>query len=120
MQRVMLKSKIHRARITETELYYTGSITLDEKLLKAANILAGEQVQVLNLNTGARFWTYTIPAEADSGTVILNGPAARCGEIGDHILVLSFGLCDDDEAKNLIPIFVNVDAENQIRDDSGG
>jgi aspartate 1-decarboxylase len=113
MQRFMLKSKIHGAVITDKQLQYAGSITLDENLLKAANMLPGEQVQVLNLNNGMRFLTYTIVAPAGSGTVMLNGPAARLGEVGDTVLVLSYGIYDDSEAGQLEPIIVRVGERNQ-------
>ena len=113
MQRVMLKSKIHGVTVTDKQLHYAGSITLDENLLRAADMLAGEQVQVLNLNSGIRFVTYTIIAPAGSGTVMLNGPAARLGEIGDTVLILSYGSYDDTEARQLEPIIVHVTEQNQ-------
>ena len=86
----MLKSKIHRATLTGTKLDYEGSITFDENLLEKADILLGEQVHVLNINNGERFITYTIAAPRGSGTVFLNGPAARRGEVGDKIIILSY------------------------------
>lgn len=113
MQRIMLKSKIHGAVVTDKQLRYDGSITLDENLLKAANMLPAEQVQVLNLNNGMRFVTYTIVAPPGSGIVMLNGPAARLGEIGDTVLVLSYGIYDDAEASQREPIIVHVGARNQ-------
>ena len=105
----MLKSKIHRARITGTELDYEGSITIDRELLDAADILAGEQVHVLNLNNGERFITYAIAAPRGSGIVYLNGPAARRGTIGDKIIIISYGQFSEQEAKGLQPktVFVN-------------
>ena len=115
MQRLMLKSKIHGATITDKQLHYKGSITLDKHLLKAADILPGEQVHVLNLNTGARFITYAISARAESGTVVLNGPAARLGEIGDKIIVLSYCQCENDEAIKIKPNIVHVDDKNLLR-----
>lgn len=115
MQRFMLKSKIHGAIITDKQLLYEGSITLDEKLLQAAEMLPGEQVQVLNLNNGMRFLTYTIGAPAGSGTVMLNGPAARLGEIGDTVLILSYGIYSDSEAGQLEPRIVLVTEQNQPR-----
>ena len=118
MQRLMLKSKIHGATITDKQLHYRGSITLDKNLLKAANILPGEQVHVLNLNTGTRFITYAISARAGSGAVVLNGPAARLGEIGDKIIVLSYCQCEDDEARKIKPTIVNVDDKNRLRPDA--
>lgn len=113
MQRIMLKSKIHRAVVTEKQLYYGGSITLDENLLRAADMLPNEQVQVLNLNSGSRFLTYTIKASAGSGTVMLNGPAARRGEIGDQVLVLSYASYDNTEAQEVAPTVIYVDENNQ-------
>ena len=114
MQRYMLRSKIHRATLTGTELAYEGSITIDTDLLAAADMLAGEQVQVLNLNNGARFWTYIIEAPAGSGTMLLNGPAARLGETGDMVIVLSYGMCDEAEARAHHPRLVFVDEQNRI------
>src|SRR5210317_411277 len=90
VQRFMLKSKIHRATLTGTELDYEGSIAIDRNLLDAADMLPGEQVQVLNLNTGSRLITYVIEAPAGSGTVLLNGPAARLGAPGDRVIVLTY------------------------------
>lgn len=113
MQRIMLKSKIHAAVVTDKQLEYAGSITLDKNLLNAANMLPGEQVQVLNLNNGMRLLTYTIVAPAGSGTVMLNGPAARLGEVGDTVLVLSYGIYDDAEAAHLEPIIIRVGERNQ-------
>lgn len=113
MQRVMLKSKIHGVTVTDTQLYYAGSITLDENLLLAADLLPNEQVQILNLNTGDRLMTYTIVAPAGSGTVMLNGPAARKGETGDTVLVLSYASYDDVAAQTLTPVVVHVDENNQ-------
>ena len=113
MQRVMLKSKIHGATVTDKQLHYAGSITLDENLLCAADMLAGEQVHVLNLKNGLRFITYTIAATAGSGTVMLNGPAARLGEVGDTVIVLSYGVYDDAEASALVPLIVRIVERNQ-------
>ena len=87
MQRFMLKSKTHRAALTGTDLNYEGSITIDENLLEKADILPGEQVHVLNINNGQRFVTYAISAPRGSGTVLLNGPAARLGTVGDKVII---------------------------------
>jgi len=92
------KSKINHATVTEAELYYEGSITIDENIIKAANILAGEKVEVLNLNTGSRIETYVIAGKAGSGQICLNGPAARTGQVGDKITILSYALVDSKEA----------------------
>jgi aspartate 1-decarboxylase len=109
----MLKSKIHRARITGTELDYEGSITIDRALLDAADILLGEQVHVLNLNNGERFITYTIAAPRGSGTVLLNGPAARRGAVGDKIIVISYCQVSSQKAKDSQIKTVFVDAKNR-------
>jgi aspartate 1-decarboxylase len=113
MQRIMKKSKIHTATVTGLELYYEGSITIDTDLLDRADILPGEQVQVVNLNNGKRFITYTIPGEHGSGVVELNGPAARLAAVGDQIIILSYGHYDDAEAKSLKPIIVFLDENNR-------
>lgn len=117
MQRLMLRSKIHRARLTGTDLNYEGSITIDRDLLEAAGILPGEQVQVLNLNNGQRMITYAIAAPAGSGTVLLNGPAARLGMPGDPVIVLAYCLATEEEARSLRPKVVHVDEQNRLRRD---
>jgi len=114
MQRQMLRGKIHRATITQTELDYEGSIEIDTDLVEAAGMLVGERVQVLNLMNGARLETYVIAGEAGSGTVCLNGPAARLGEHGDKIIVINYAICDDAEARSIVPRIVNVDDRNRI------
>lgn len=114
VQRFMLKSKIYGAVITDKQLFYDGSITLGEDLLEAAGILPGEQVHVLNLNNGARMVTYTIVAPAGSGTVMLNGPAARLGEVGDSIIVLTYGIYDDAEAARRAPVVVRLGEGNRL------
>ncbi len=110
----MLKSKIHRAKLTGTELDYEGSIAIDRKLLEAADLLPGEQVHVLNLNNTARLITYVIEAEAGSGTVMLNGAAARLGVPGDLLIILSFCALPDGEARRLVPKVVKVDEKNRV------
>jgi len=115
VQRFMLKSKIHRATLTGTDLSYEGSITLDRTLLEAADILPGEQVHVLNLSNGARLVTYAIEAEAGSGTVLLNGPAARLGVPGDLLVILTYAAYPDQEARELKPTVVKVDRNNRLR-----
>jgi aspartate 1-decarboxylase len=109
----MLRSKIHRATLTGTDLEYEGSIAIDRDLLEAADMLPGEQVQVLNLNNGARLITYIIEAPAGSGTMLLNGPAARLGVRGDKVIVLSYGLMDDADARQLRPKVIHVDDRNR-------
>ena len=112
--RVMLKSKIHRARVTQLNIDYEGSITIDRKLMEEADILPYEQVQVLNINNGARFTTYAIEGERESGEIGINGAAARLVAKGDIIIILSYCQVKDDEAHNSTPKLVYVDAENNI------
>jgi len=115
MRRFMLKSKIHRATLTGTELHYEGSVTVDQDLLDEADILPGEQVQVLNLNNGARPITYAIAAPRGSGTVLLNGPAARLGMTGDLISILSYCDLSDEKARTFKPKIILVDEKNRPR-----
>jgi len=110
----MLKSKIHRAQLTDTRLDYEGSIAIDSDLLKAADLLAGEQVHVLNLATGSRIVTYVIEAPAGSGTVMLNGPAARTGMVGDEVIVISYCEVADADARHWQPRIVLVDRQNRV------
>ena len=110
--RVMLKSKIHRARVTETNIDYEGSITIDKRLLKEADILPYEQVQVLNINNGARFATYAI--EGGDGEICLNGAAARLAAKEDTVIILSYCHVEDDEMGNFSPKLVYVDERNTI------
>jgi len=108
------KSKIHRATITEADLNYEGSITIDKKLLDEANILPNEKVQVVNLNNGARFETYVFVGEENSGTICLNGPTARLGQVGDLLIVISYCHLEFEEAKKYQPKVIYVDKENRI------
>ena len=108
------KSKIAYALITEAELFYEGSITIDEDLIKAVDILPGEKVHVLNINNGNRFTTYVIVGEAGSGRICLNGPAARLGLIGDQVIILSYALMDPQEAKNYKTKIIHLDEHNKI------
>ena len=110
--RLMLKSKIHRATLTGKALDYEGSIALDRRLMDAADLLPGEQVHVLNVNTGARLVTYVIESPAAAGTVMLNGPAARQGEVGDLLIIIAYGYCPDADARQLRPRIVHVDEWN--------
>ena len=110
--RTMLKSKIHRAHVTETNINYEGSITIDQKLMEEADILPYEQVEVLNLNNGARFDTYAI--EGEKGEICINGAAARLAIKEDIIIILSYCYVDDDGARNFIPKLVYVDTNNAI------
>ena len=109
------KSKIAHGFITEAELFYEGSITIDENLLKAVDILPGEKVAVLNINNGNRFTTYAIAGEAGSGRICLNGPAARLGLVGDQVIVLSFALMEPEEAKNYKAKIIHLDEKNKIK-----
>jgi aspartate 1-decarboxylase len=109
----MLRTKIHRATLTGTDIDYEGSIAIDRDLLEAAGMLPGEQVHVLNLNNASRLITYIIEAPAGSGTVLLNGPAARLGLKGDKVVVLAYGAFSEEEARRLRPIVVKVDDQNR-------
>jgi aspartate 1-decarboxylase len=110
----MLKSKIHRATVTEADLNYPGSLTLDKDLMEAANMLLHERVEVLNISTGDRFATYIIEGKRGSGTVCLNGAAARLGHTGDLVIILTYAQMDMEEAKNFTPTVVHVDEKNRI------
>ena len=103
MQIEVLKSKIHRATITEADLNYIGSLTLDEELMDAANLIENEKITVVNVNNGERLETYIIKGERNSGVVCLNGPAARKGAVGDIIIVISYAMMDFEEAKTFQP-----------------
>lgn len=116
MTLTMLKGKLHRLTVTEADLYYEGSITLDTELLEAAKILPYEKVQVVNVNNGSRLETYTIPAERGSRTVCLNGPAARLNAPGDEIIVIAYAAVSTDEAEMHRPRVVLVDENNDPKD----
>jgi aspartate 1-decarboxylase len=113
MQRHLMKSKIHRATITSADLHYEGSLTVDENLLDAADLREYEEVQVVNVNNGARFTTYVIPGPRGSGVIQLNGAAARLGMAGDLVIVISYGIFDDAEATRHVPTVVFVDEKNR-------
>ncbi|HNQ12740.1 MAG TPA: aspartate 1-decarboxylase [Bacteroidia bacterium] len=110
----VLKSKIHRLTITQAELHYVGSITLDEDLMDAAGLFANEKVQVLNINNGERLETYVIKGERGSGVVCMNGPAARKMMVGDVIIVISYGLLENEKANQHQPKLVFPDQNNKI------
>jgi aspartate 1-decarboxylase len=114
MQRTMLKSKIHRATVTDCDLHYVGSITIDPDLLDAANILEFEQVAVVDIDNGARFETYTIAGQRGSGDIKVNGAAARLVHRGDTIIVISYGAYDPDDLEHYHPRVVHVNAHNEI------
>jgi aspartate 1-decarboxylase len=111
MQIQVLKSKIHRVTVTEADLNYIGSVTIDENLMDAANLIENEKVQVLNLNNGERLETYVIKGPRDSGVICMNGPAARKVAVGDILIIISYALIDSNEAKSFKPwvIFPNTD-----------
>lgn len=109
----MFKGKIHRATVTEADLNYVGSITIDSELLKAAGMLAGEKVQVANINTGARFDTYTLEGPGNSGMICINGAAARLAHPGDKIIIISYCWLDAEEARTFKPTVVIVDDHNK-------
>jgi aspartate 1-decarboxylase len=110
----VLKSKIHRVKITEAELHYVGSITLDSALMEAANLIEGEKVQIVNINNGERLETYVIKGEPNSGTVCLNGPAARKAQVGDIIIIISYASMELEEAKKFKPSLVFPDPDNRL------
>jgi len=110
----MLKSKIHRARVTEADIDYEGSISIDKRLMQAADILPYEQVQVLDINNGARFETYAIEAEPGSGEIGIQGAAARLVSVGDKVIILSYCQVEDEQAHNFAPKLVYVDDKNAI------
>ena len=110
----VLKSKIHRITVTQAELHYVGSITIDEDLIDAANLIENEKVQVVNINNGARFETYVIKGERASGIVCLNGPAARLTAIGDIIIVISYASMLFEEAKKFKPTIIFPDQNNRL------
>lgn len=114
MLRTMFTSKIHRATVTQADLHYVGSCTVDEELLDAAKLLPGQQVTIVNVNNGARFETYLIPGERGTGVIGLNGAAARLGAVGDLVIIMAYGLMDCDEAASFTPSVVHVDTANRI------
>ena len=110
----VLKSKIHRAKVTQAELNYVGSITIDEDLIDAANMIANEKVQIVNNNNGARFETYVIKGERGSGTICLNGAAARMAQVGDIVIIMSYAYMEMDEARKYEPVLVFPDGDNKL------
>ncbi len=110
----ILKSKIHRVKITQAELNYVGSITIDEDLMEAANIIPNERVQIVNNNNGARFETYAIKGARGSGTVCLNGATARLAQVGDIVIIMSYGFLPMEEAKVYEPVLVFPDNDNKL------
>jgi aspartate 1-decarboxylase len=114
MQRFMLKSKIHRATVTDSNLHYQGSLTLDENLMKAANLLPFEQVQVYNITNGNRFETYVIKGKRGSGTICVNGAAAHLAKKGDLIIIANYVLMEEKEARGSLAKIVFVDGRNRM------
>lgn len=111
----VLKSKIHRARITGKDVHYEGSLTLDPDLMDAAGIVPYEKIQVVNVNNGSRLETYVIPGRRGSGEVVLNGAAARWGEVGDPVILLTYAQLEEHELPNYSPRIVYVDEQNRVR-----
>ncbi len=114
MLRTMMKSKIHRATVTQADLHYVGSVTVDEDLLDAADLLPGELVHIVDVTNGARLETYTIPGERGSGVIGINGAAARLVHAGDIVILIGYGQMDTAEAKAFVPRVVFVDEDNQV------
>jgi aspartate 1-decarboxylase len=114
VQRIMMKSKIHRATVTQADLDYVGSVTLDQDLMDAADLLEGEQVAIVDITNGARIETYVIPGARGSGVIGINGAAAHLVHPGDLVIIISYALVDDAEARALKPAIVHVDSANRI------
>jgi aspartate 1-decarboxylase len=114
MLRTMLTAKIHRATVTQADLHYVGSVTVDEDLLDAADLLPGEKVAIVDVTNGARLETYVIPGQRGSGVIGINGAAARLVHVGDVVILLAYGLMEEREAREREPTVVFVDAENRV------
>ena len=114
MQIQIMKSKIHRVKITQAELHYVGSITIDEDLMDAANLIENEKVQIVNVNNGERLETYVIKGERGSGQICLNGPAARKATVGDIVIIISYAGMDFEEAKKFKPVVIFPDDQNRL------
>jgi aspartate 1-decarboxylase len=114
MMRIMMKSKIHRATVIQADLHYVGSITIDADLMDAADLIEGEQVAIVDVTNGARLETYVIPGERGSGVIGINGAAARLVDAGDLVIIISYGLVPDSEARAIEPKVVHVDDKNRI------
>ncbi len=115
MLRCMLRTKLHMATVTESNLAYEGSITIDAALLKEAGILPYEQVMISNMNNGERFETYVIPGRKNSGEICLNGPTARKGAVGDKVIIFCYSYLEDSKAKALQPKIIKLNEQNKIR-----
>jgi len=116
MRRIMMRSKLHRVTVTEADLHYVGSLTLDRDLMDAADLLPNEKVQIVAIDTGARLETYVIEGERGSGVVCINGAAARLVQPGDTVIVIAYGEMDDAEAREYRPHVVLVDGHNRVVD----
>ena len=114
MMRIMMKSKIHRATVTQADLHYVGSVTLDAALMEAADLLEGEQVAIVDVANGARIETYVIPARRGSGVIGINGAAAHLVHPGDLVIIMSYAVLSDAEARALKPVVVHVDEQNRV------
>jgi aspartate 1-decarboxylase len=114
MMRIMMKSKIHRATVTQADLDYVGSVTLDAALMEAADLLEGEQVAIVDITNGARIETYAIPGPAGSGVIGINGAAAHRVHPGDLVIIMGYAMMSDEQARTLKPKVVHVDAENRV------
>jgi len=110
----VLKSKLHRVRVTQAELHYVGSITIDEDLMEAANLIEGEKVQIVNINNGERLETYVIKGKRGSGEICMNGPAARKTQVGDIIIIISYASMEFEEAKKFKPSVIFPDENNKL------
>lgn len=114
MMRIMMKSKIHRATVTQADLHYVGSVTIDSALMEAADLLEGEQVSIVDVTNGARLETYVIPGERNSGVIGINGAAAHLVQPGDLVIIISYAAMEDEEARGFLPKVVHVDGKNRI------
>jgi aspartate 1-decarboxylase len=112
----VVKSKIHRVKVTQADLNYIGSITIDEALMDASNLIEGERVQIVNINNGERFETYVIKGERNTGTICLNGPAARRVAVGDVIIIIGYGFMEFEEAKHFKPSLIFPDEDTNLID----
>jgi aspartate 1-decarboxylase len=114
VMRIMMKSKVHRATVTQADLHYVGSVTLDAALMDAADLLEGEQVAIVDITNGARIETYVIPGARGSGVIGINGAAAHLVRPGDLVIIMSYALVTDAEARTLVPRVVHVDSKNRV------